>query len=60
MLHSRNKTPVISAWCSEEFGRIAEGSSALIRGTAIKILCNNRIKAAAGPKTEALRGAPGQ
>ena len=55
MLHSCIRTPVMSARCSEEIGRIAEGSSALIRGTAIEILYNVRRNAAADSKTEALR-----
>ena len=54
MLHSCIRTPVISARCSEEIGMIAEGSSALIRGTAIEILYNVRRKAAADSRTEAL------
>ena len=54
MLHSCIRTPVISARCSEEIGRIAEGNSALIRGTAIKIRYNVRSKATADSRTEAL------
>ena len=54
------QTPVISARCSAEVGRIAEGSSALIRGAAMKILCNVRSKATTDPRMAAPDPAPGQ